>query len=83
MSHNKGETYKYIRICKLPSCKKSFETNRKWQEFCCDLHRIEYWKVYRRYEFNIEHVINQLKKDFGRRLAAIENHLGINKEEGK
>jgi len=26
--------FKYWRKCKLPSCRKKFGTNRKWQEFC-------------------------------------------------
>lgn len=28
------KTFRYSGECKLPSCKRPFKTNRKWQEFC-------------------------------------------------
>ena len=30
----KKKTFRYSGECKLPSCKRPFKTNRKWQEFC-------------------------------------------------
>lgn len=35
MVSEKGKkTFRYSGTCKLPSCGRTFKTNRKWQEFC-------------------------------------------------
>lgn len=39
------ESYKYQKVCRLSRCKKAFETNREWQDFCEASHRIEYNQV--------------------------------------
>lgn len=41
-------TYKHKKICRLPSCKKKFETNREWQDFCHPDHQQEWHKLLRR-----------------------------------
>lgn len=55
--------YKHKKICKLPSCRKEFETNREWQNFCETAHQEEYWKLYRGTEADIRKELSELKKD--------------------
>ena len=57
------KVYKYKKICKLPSCRKEFETNREWQNFCETSHQEEYWKLYRRSETDIRKELSELKKE--------------------
>jgi len=40
--------YKHKRICRLPSCRKNFETNRDWQYFCHPDHQQEWHKLLKR-----------------------------------
>ena len=40
--------YKYKKICRLPSCRKNFETNREWQDFCDPEHQKLYHRLLRR-----------------------------------
>jgi len=40
----KGTSKLFVKHCRLERCKKRFETNREWQHFCCNEHRIEFWR---------------------------------------
>lgn len=63
---------KHIKECALPTCNKKFETNRKWQIFCCRDHQKDYWREYRYSE-------NQVKREFNKRLEEVEKKLGMDK----
>lgn len=41
-------TYKHKKICRLPSCKKEFQTNRDWQDFCEPEHQKEFHRLLQR-----------------------------------
>lgn len=62
--------YKYQKDCQLSRCGKRFGTNRKWQDFCEDSHRVEYHlkelKDIRSLFRRLEKLEAQQKKDYKR-----------------
>jgi len=55
--------YKYKKFCKLERCRKKFETNRDWQDFCVPAHQKEYQRLCRRSEASIRKELTEIKKD--------------------
>ena len=53
----------YIKICKLPSCKKEFKTTRDWQKFCKREHQEIYHKNRKRSDSDIRRKLNRLEKE--------------------
>lgn len=56
-------TFKYTKICKNPACKKTFKTNREWQNFHKPECYTEYWKNKRKANSSIKQEIKALKKE--------------------
>lgn len=52
--------FKYTKICKLERCQRKFQTNRKWQNFCCSEHQKEYWVIEKRSNREILSRVNSI-----------------------
>lgn len=71
--HDKKD-FKYWCKCKLPSCRKEFGTNWKWQEFCPGSnHQQEWHRLLRKKHEEVIVEMATLKE----RVNRIENTLGI------
>jgi len=69
----KKESFEYKGTCKLPSCQKPFETNRKWQEFHHPDCQKEWQKLLRRSHEEVIVDMALLKED----VKKIKEKLGI------
>ena len=65
--------FKYWRKCKLPSCRKEFGTNLKWQKFCSHDCQQKWHHLLRKKHEDVIVEMATLKE----RVNRIENHLGI------
>jgi len=70
---NSAKEQFYTKNCRLSSCGKKFNTKRKWQVFCCNEHRKEYWRLYQLSEHEMKQEIVRLKEE----QKKIKERLGI------